>query len=196
MHEISIWQLAFDILSLRGVENDKAISYTDASVNKKIIAAFIIVLVLLAGLVLFQNQNSQKQTITTQPTISPTIADGDDRKVVLGVFEGTIPCADCEGIKMKLTLYQDPTTLGAAGFTLDSTYIGQPNGTFNTQGQWDYLRGNSEDPNATIYGLDLDKPQLERQYFLKVGDDKVTMLDENMNPIKSNLNYTLKKVNP
>lgn len=161
--------------------------------NKKIIAAFIIVIVVLAGFFFIQQRNSQQQN--NVPSTQPTQADGDDRKVVLGVFEGTIPCADCEGIKMKLTLYQDPTTLGAAGYTLDSTYIGQPNGTFNTQGEWDYLRGNDEDPNATIYGLDLDKPELERQYFLKVGDDKVTMLDEKMNPIKSNLNYTLTKVN-
>lgn len=161
--------------------------------NKKIIAAILIVIIVLLAFVYFQTKNNEQRSLATNPNISPSQAgkDGDDRKVVLGVFEGTVPCADCEGIKMTLTLYQDPKTLGAAGYTLDSTYIGQPNGTFNRQGQWDYLRGNDDDPNATIYGLDLDKPALERQYFLKVGDDKITMLDEKMNPIKSNLNYTL-----
>jgi uncharacterized lipoprotein NlpE involved in copper resistance len=162
--------------------------------NRKIIIAFVIVFIVLAGFVFIQHNNSERQATIT-PSIPSTVADGDDRKVVLGVFEGTIPCADCEGIKMKLTLYQDPTTLGAAGYTLDSTYIGQPNGNFTTQGEWDYLRGNNEDPNATIYGLNLDKPALERQYFLKVGEDKIIMLDEKMNPIKSNFNYTLTKVN-
>jgi len=164
--------------------------------NKKITAIIIVAVVIFGAVIFMQSKNATQKAAVADPKTMPTqeeIKDGDDSKVVLGVFEGTIPCADCEGIHMKLTLYQDPKTLGAAGYTLDSEYIGQPNGNFNEQGEWDYLRGNSKDPNATIYGLNLDQPKPEQQYFLKVGDQGITLLDINMNPIKSELNYTLMK---
>lgn len=164
--------------------------------NKRIILVIIIALVLAGGYVLLNNWNAALKTNNVNQSTQPTqamIKDGDDSKVVIGEFEGTIPCADCERIKMKLTLYQDPKTLGAAGYTLDQVYVGKGDERFSEQGEWDYLRGNSKDANATIYGLNLDKPKEDQMYFLKVGDDAVTMLDRNMDPIMSDLNYTLMK---
>lgn len=161
--------------------------------RKAFIVISIFTFLLLAGYLLL-NKNSNS-SLEVKQVVSPTmIPDGDDRKVVLGVFEGNIPCADCERIKMRLTLYQDPTTLGAAGYTLDQVYVGRIDTPISEQGTWDYLRGNDQDPNATIYGLNLDKPEPERMYFLKVGETAVQMLDPQMNPIQSKLNYTLKKV--
>ena len=162
--------------------------------GKTLLAVAIVIIAVGAGYYFFSEKTTSPTPDATKSAIVPTVAkDGDDAKVVLGVFAGTIPCADCEGIEMKLTLYQDPATLASAGYTLEQTYIGRTDSTFNEQGEWDYLRGNDEDPNATIYGLNLDKPKEDQTYFLKVGDDKVTMLDPEMNPIQSNLNYTLSK---
>ena len=162
--------------------------------NKAIVVTLLITLAIGTGYYFLTAGKALRVSPAIKTTTAPTgIKDGNDSKVVLGVFEGTIPCADCEGIQMKLTLYQDPKTLASAGFTLVQTYIGKTDSTFNEQGEWDYLRGNDEDPDATIYGLNLDKPKEDQMYFLKVGEDKVTMLDPEMNPIQSNLNYTLTK---
>ena len=52
------------------------------------------------------------------------------------------------------------------------------------------VRGTPQDENATVYELDPDQPG-RAQYFLKVGDERVMMLDRDRNPILSDLNFTL-----
>lgn len=47
-----------------------------------------------------------------------------------GVYEGTLPCADCEGIKTRLTLNDDNT------FVIVSDYVGEENATFEDKGTY------------------------------------------------------------
>lgn len=138
------------------------------------------------------NLTQSEPTPSVEPSAVPDTEETKQVKtVILGEFQGTIPCADCQGIQMHLTLYQDPETTAATKFILNQTYLGKSDTAITDDGNWDYLRGNAQDPDATIYGLNLDKPEAERMYFLKDGDDKLTMLDRNMNEINSKLNYTL-----
>lgn len=113
------------------------------------------------------------QTAKTEVTQPP---DGDDQSVVLGVFEGISPCADCERIKMKLTLYTDPATQGAAGYSLEQVYVGKGDQKFTEEGSWDYLRGTPTDENATVYILNPDRPKENQMYFLKISDNEIKML--------------------
>ncbi|MFZ1431335.1 MAG: DUF333 domain-containing protein [Geminicoccaceae bacterium] len=109
--------------------------------------------------------------------------------LVLGPFVGTIPCADCPGIETELTLTRKDAQTAEGSYRLRSTYLerGPP---IESTGDWTTLRGTPQDENATVYELDPDQPGRE-QYFLKVGDDRVTMLDRDRNPIPSDLNFTL-----
>src|SRR5262245_27619507 len=67
-----------------------------------------------------------------------------------GVFTGTLPCADCPGIRTELTLNAPASPGGDQGtYTLRQTYLGTPDGdrTFDTGGRWTLLRGSAPDPN-------------------------------------------------
>ena len=109
--------------------------------------------------------------------------------LVLGPFVGTIPCADCPGIETELTLTRKDAHAAEGSYQLRSTYLerGPP---IESSGAWTSLRGTPQDENATVYALDPDRPGHE-QYFLKLGDDRVRMLDGERNPIPSDLNFTL-----
>lgn len=109
--------------------------------------------------------------------------------LVLGPFVGTIPCADCPGIETELTLTRKDAHAAEGSYQLRSTYLerGPP---IESSGAWTSLRGTPQDENATVYALDPDRPGHE-QYFLKLGDDQVRMLDGERNPIPSDLNFTL-----
>lgn len=48
----------------------------------------------------------------------------------LGVYEGILPCADCEGIKTQLTIHDDNT------FTLVSDYLGEKEAKFEDKGSY------------------------------------------------------------
>ena len=53
---------------------------------------------------------------------------------LFGTYQGTIPCADCEGIETALTLAVD------GSFTLDSRYLGKQDDPFNESGKFDLDR--------------------------------------------------------
>lgn len=93
---------------------------------------------------------------------------------VVGSFEGTIPCADCSGIKKKLTLNSDHT------FVMESTYLGKGNerpfvdrGTYRVQ-------------NGRVILSVKDQPS---QY--RIDRTSLEQLDMEGHRIRSNHNYTL-----
>lgn len=95
------------------------------------------------------------------------------------VFQGTIPCADCPGIDLTVSLYADST------FALEQVYQDRdPSSTWRDAGSWVdeggvlVLQGGGENPMR----------------FTRFGDDSLTMLDSGGEPIESGLNYTLRRV--
>lgn len=113
--------------------------------------------------------------------------------VALGTYIGTLPCADCEGIKMKLTLQG-----GKAGktktFVLEQTYLGKPAGSnaMRITGIWFPAQGNKQDPKAVILQL-IPDGKYDPLYFQSLNDNTIRMLDQQQNPIKSKHKYTLQK---
>ena len=112
--------------------------------------------------------------------------------VLIGTFEGVLPCADCQGIKTELALYQDAANSENNTYTLKETYLGNQTGdtSFNSSGKWDILRGIKGDPNAEVYFLNYDEPE-ESRYFLKKSEDSIMMLDKEQQVISSSLRYDL-----
>ena len=51
-----------------------------------------------------------------------------EKSHLFGVYEGTLPAADCKGIKTMLVINEDKT------YTLKSEYIGKKDATFETCG--------------------------------------------------------------
>lgn len=105
---------------------------------------------------------------STQKNDETTVAN-DSTAVVeevgfFGEYEGTLPAADCEGIKTNLVINNDST------YTLKSEYIGIKDGTFETSGVYKM-------PNDSL--LELITPSSgEKTYYRILGNEKVMLSDE------------------
>jgi len=105
-------------------------------------------------------------------------------------YEGVLPCADCSGLKTELTLNRNASSSAPETYKLRETYLGKSAGTRTTTGKWTIVRGTPDNPDATVYQLNPDKPQ-EVTNFLVVNDNQIRQLDRDRQEIKSTLNFTL-----
>jgi NlpE N-terminal domain len=113
---------------------------------------------------------------------------------VLGTFVGTMPCADCPGISVKLTLYsKSPGDLTNTTYRMELVYQGKNVKPFVTNGNWAVLHGMPGSPTATIYQLNPDKPG-EEQNFLRLSADALKELNRDKQAVDSPYNPTLKRV--
>jgi copper homeostasis protein (lipoprotein) len=99
------------------------------------------------------------------------------QQTLVGKYAGTMPCADCRGIRTVLTLYSEP---GPTRYELTETYVGTKDGDrlFPSSGRWTLLRGSATDVDAVVYQLAFDRPDRVVNY-LKDGDDQLILLDRN-----------------
>ena len=98
-----------------------------------------------------------------------------------GVYTGTLPCADCEGILKEIQLYEDQN------YAYRSVYLGKSKEIISSFGSFEW----NEDGN-TISLLDDNN----RKTYYHVGENKLFLLDEEGNRIEGDLaaHYTLNKV--
>ena len=68
---------------------------------------------------------------STQQAQPEEAAKAEAPKKHVGEFSGKVPCADCPGIEMKLTLNED------GSFLLDETYLEKKDGQFNAKGSYE-----------------------------------------------------------
>lgn len=97
-----------------------------------------------------------------------------------GVYEGTTPCADCEGIKTTLRLNQDET------YVMSQTYLGKDdNVTYKDSGDFRWDNNGSE--------IIIESEDLRIRF--QVRENEVTMLDMRGNVVSGELKnfYVLKK---
>ncbi|GAM31611.1 copper resistance protein NlpE [Acinetobacter calcoaceticus] len=98
-----------------------------------------------------------------------------------GTYKGTLPCADCEGIKTELELKDDKT------YELTETYLGKGDkNPFETHGTFTF-----DKDNTSVITLD-DKGQ-NRKFF--IGENTATALDMEGKKVEGSLaeHYVLKK---
>lgn len=100
-------------------------------------------------------------------------------------YTGTVPCADCEGIKTVLTLVNET-------YILEETYLGKSDQAIHSKGSMLIERGYEKDNDATLYILNPDS-DTEKRYFVRLTAQpgKLIMLDKDQKIINSKLNYTL-----
>ena len=117
--------------------------------------------------------------------------------ILLGVYKGTLPCADCEGLETVLRLYAKgkfDTTY--AFYVRTQTYKGAPKGdvTYSDRGDWAVLRGDADDENATVYQLNPDDEQHSESLLVQDQGNALVQLDRDLKTIDSTANLTLTKV--
>src|SRR5450631_3224432 len=112
----------------------------------------------------------------------------------LGTFVGSMPCADCSGITVKLILYaKGPGDLSKPTYRMELIYQGKSVKPFVTNGNWAVLHGMPGSPAATIYQLNPDMPGHE-QNFLRLSADALKELNRDKQAVDSPYNPTLKRV--
>jgi putative hemolysin len=129
-------------------------------------------------------------TASPQPCSKHKQAQHSKSGRVLGEFRGILPCADCSGLDTRLLLIQNSSQEAKGTYVLKEKYIDK-SPFIITKGKWQTLKGNSRDPNATVYVLNPDKPN-ELSYFLKVDDQTIQSLDNDKNEIQSPFNLSLR----
>lgn len=125
-------------------------------------------------------------------SFSPAISSGVE------VYQGTLPCADCEGIQTTLTLDPAPDGQLGSSYQMSSTYLGKSTAPIIVEGYW-LLRGSQVFPNSTFSPprnflvLDMGTPS---QVIYLVEDDTLTQLDSDGNEIDAGpgINFTLTRV--
>ncbi|WP_185955274.1 copper resistance protein NlpE [Solitalea koreensis] len=142
-------------------------------------------------------QLNQKKEIAAEKSEGSEIidvvpkVDSLERKIQTEVYEGILPCADCEGIKTKITFYVDTTN----AYEMEVVYIGRnDNKPIISTGKYTIEFGYGKDIDAALYVLNYNQPGHER-YFVKLSRDprRLIMLDRNRQIIysKSKISYKL-----
>ncbi|MCY7351911.1 MAG: copper resistance protein NlpE [Cytophagaceae bacterium] len=122
---------------------------------------------------------SAAASTSSSATTNPGIADR--MRQWTGTYAGTLPCADCPGIKTSLVLNADGT------YTMRETYLGkEADNPKQTQGQW------KTNEDGTNLELDYNKRD-ETVRFRQASDNSIKMLGRDGAEITSKLNYSLTK---
>jgi len=132
---------------------------------------------------------------TSVPAPDPSMLPGAPTGTLqlIATYVGTLPCADCAGIRTELSLYAEgPSQFGQAIYRLNETYLetGDGDRTFESTGRWTILRGTATDLDATVYQLDFDRPQTVRN-LLRPNDNELRLLDREQREVQSQANHTL-----
>ncbi len=141
--------------------------------------------------VLFGCKNEEKKEISSEEQIEKTEfvteipVDSHSSENALdwaGIYEGTIPCVDCKGVKTVLELNNDKT------FTLSQTYLAKIDGESKVSQTGNFVW----DKDGNLIRLRTESGAF--QY--KVGENQLWMLDKKRNIIEGDLAemYILKKI--
>ncbi|EON74999.1 hypothetical protein ADIS_4488 [Lunatimonas lonarensis] len=108
-------------------------------------------------------------------------------------YEGVIPCADCDGIKMELKLENNPDKT-TQSYELSETYLGTADGDrkFLQSGQIEISYGITGEPNVFVINL-LNENLKPSHRFIQEANGKLSLLtgDSKRNP--TDQNYILDK---
>lgn len=121
-------------------------------------------------------------------------APGD--AILIGRYQGTLPCADCSGLDTELRLYaKSKFEMTDAFYVETSTYRATRNGdvSYSDRGLWAVLKGSAVDPNATVYQLNPDNPSGSQAYLVKESGAALESLDRKLGPIDTKMNLTLRR---
>ncbi|MCY1075109.1 copper resistance protein NlpE N-terminal domain-containing protein [Archangium lansingense] len=90
-----------------------------------------------------------------------------------GVFEGRVPCGDCERIKVGLALHRNESDGSPSRYYLERIYVGKGNERYPSSGTWTTSVGTPWDADAVVIHLDDSAPPEFATYLLV--DEKVLL---------------------
>lgn len=110
-------------------------------------------------------------------------------------FEGVLPAADCPGIRYELCIRSREHS-GDGSFRLDMTYLEAEDGkdvTYSYSGSRNTQRGIPGNNDATVWQLVADDGSVFN-FLYDAGKQSLTLLSGSFEPVDSDLNYTLERI--
>jgi copper homeostasis protein (lipoprotein) len=131
----------------------------------------LILFMVFVGLVSCKS-NKKAQTSEVKPTADNSMTSID----WAGIYQGILPCADCEGIKTQIVLNKD------LSYVLETQYLGKDEKIFQAKGTFKW---NEEGSKITL-------DNTEKQIY-QVGENRLFHLDKDGNRITGEIanNYVL-----
>lgn len=125
-------------------------------------------LMLMAGIALMLAACGGKNKQPAANTDSTQVAGSDTAAIdtsYCGTYRGTLPAADCPGIKTVLTISSDST------YSLSSDYVGKKDGQFVTSGVYHMRDGKL---------IELVTPSSGEKTYYKVKDSKSVVMTDSL----------------
>jgi heat shock protein HslJ len=144
---------------------------------------FILCMLLSMGMLVGSCKTASRQQSAMQPSQTGDMAHHSNNSLDWdGVYSGTLPCADCDGIQTVVTLNKDLT------YQIDTKYVGKEGGTFILKGKFAWETGG----NKIVL---LDIPEGSGPGYYLVWENKLIQLDLKGNVITGDLasRYVLNK---
>ena len=107
-------------------------------------------------------------------------------------YEGRLPCDDCSTIFTRLVLNPDGTYLMEEEFR--HTWDGHRR--YEHRGRWVRQRGTAKDPQATVYRLESDDPEVARSFVVLQGGLRLQAMDHSGEPVEAVPPATLLRADP
>ena len=136
-------------------------------------------------LLIFLIASCKKDNDGLTPWYPETNSNGDP---VLAVFESRVPCADCERLKLSIVIYGNTQTNQPSSYLMSRVYVGKSDDRLTNSGNLLVTLGTSLDPTHTVYQLSSGAPP-EFQWFWRVNDDLLFVLDQNLEPRVGDAGY-------
>ena len=135
------------------------------------------IIMAMSGCAGSQKKTTQKEKEVTAMGTGIASTGNED---YYGTYEGTLPCADCGGIRTTLKINSDTT------YELRSEYLGEKNGVFEESGIYNIIGENI---------IELVTPSSGEKIFYKVLDAAVALSDSlgTLNTGELAEHYVLKK---
>jgi predicted secreted protein/uncharacterized lipoprotein NlpE involved in copper resistance len=130
------------------------------------------------------------------PKRAPPASGATDSIVRMGPYVGTMPCADCSGIRTELSLFALHPSGQPVLYTLRETYLGTPDGdrTFTSMGRWTTSHGAGGDSSAAVVEIAAEKPEAKRSFAR--GEGTLRALDRSGAEIETTIPHTLVLAGP
>ncbi len=145
---------------------------------------YFLVFILIVGMVACSGNKDQSESSDMAESVTLRVPDmaHNSRNSLdwYGVYKGTTPCADCEGIETSITLKRDGT------FKRSLKYLGKDDNVFSDEGDFKW---NDEGSKITLPG------EAGMRQMYQVGENVLFHLDQEGNRITGDLSgmYRLEK---
>ena len=148
------------------------------NVARTIVLFLVLVVFLIGGAFWLRSAYFDGGGATEETLFQGANSRGDP---LFGVYEGRVPCEDCNALKIGLALYRDDETWAPTTYKLVRVYVGKSDEQHVNEGVW-RVDGEVEGyPDAVVYELVSSTPG-EFESFWAINDDLLLILDEDGKP--------------